>query len=291
MNVLSKIFVSIFLLALTLKGYAQTVSFAVTDKSTGCDTLDVTFTNTSNPLGQDATYLWEFGNGSISQTFSPETQKFSKPGIYNVKLSMTIKLTTKTTTKTISIRPHPNAYFTVSDTFTIKTDKALPYVFRTGKTPADTINYKYNWKLDGIDLITHNSPNETNRDTLIRFFNTDGAYKMFLKTTDNFGCTDTFSRVFYVSQKLKIPNVFTPNGNGRYDFFQVETNGRTNYSLKIYTSAGQLVFKSLSKTIIWDGINYDGSAAIPGTYYYIIQAASEPIKKENCGFLMLLKER
>jgi gliding motility-associated-like protein len=293
MNQLSKLIGILILLALNAIGTAQTASFTA-NKVTGCDSLEVTFTNTSTGLsGTDFNYLWDFGKDGVSQSFNPGIHRFHKHGIYNVTLTVSSISTDKkySATKVISVRPHPNANFTVADTLNLKTDQTLPYVFRTGRIPVDTIVYKYTWMLSATDSVVHNAPTEINRDMLIRNFSEGSSYRMILRVSDNFGCIDTFSKSFFVSEMLNIPNVFTPDGNGNLDFFKVETNGRTVYSLKIYTSAGQLIFKSLSKSILWDGTNSDGSQAIPGTYYYIIQAESEPIKKENCGYLMLLKRK
>jgi gliding motility-associated-like protein len=112
---------------------------------------------------------------------------------------------------------------------------------------------------------------------------------MRLQVSDYFGCTDTYQQLFYVSEKLLIPQIFTPNGDNVNDFFIVQTNGRTVFSFKVYSLTGQLIFKSESRSIIWDGNMTNGTKAWPGTYLYIIESISgEPVKRET-GFFMLIR--
>ena len=106
---------------------------------------------------------------------------------------------------------------------------------------------------------------------------------------------------------LGIPNVFSPNGDGQNDYFQVF--GRTLKSFKgtIVSRWGKTLyewteFDDISKG--WDGTINGGSDAVPGVYYYIIEAEGydgviynsiEGEGLENCenckGFLHLMREK
>jgi gliding motility-associated-like protein len=113
---------------------------------------------------------------------------------------------------------------------------------------------------------------------------------MTLKVSDHHNCKDELTQRFSVSEKLIVPKAFTPNGDNLNDFFVVQTNGRTTYKLQIFNMNGQLVFKSDSKSIIWDGNFTNGSKAAPGTYLYIIEPESGAGSKRISGFVMLLRQ-
>ncbi len=270
----------------------------------GCDSIQVNFTNTSITAGLDVSYSWDFGNGITSTRSSPSPVWYNKPGVYLAKLTMV--QTDNTDNKfshidTIFVRPHPNANYFVADSFQLG---GLTYRFLSGKAPTDTITYRYVWTLyndSSGSLIyskTHTTANcispgpgssHINRDTLIYKFAQSGSYVMRLQVSDYYGCVDTFRQRFLVSAQLVIPKVFTPNGDNIDDFFIVQTNGRTVFSFKVYSMTGQLIFKSESRSIIWDGKMINGSAAWPGTYVCIIESVSgEPVKRQ-AGFFMLLK--
>lgn len=69
------------------------------------------------------------------------------------------------------------------------------------------------------------------------------------------------------------PNAFTPNGDGKNDFFHMifEAGCPVNeYSCKVYNRWGNLVFSSADPQGQWDG-NYHGVKADAGAYMYEVQ--------------------
>ena len=296
---LRNIIVIFILLLGSVSIIGQTASFTKVETA-DCDGVSVDFTNTSNDAGQTVTYKWDFGKvlpDQISDSVinAPDTRshtiKFKKVGIQTVTLTMQSPTKNYIFTDNVTVRPHPNAYFTVVDTFAIAN---LTYLFRSGNIPDNAITYKYNWNLNGTDFAVHNTPNENGiRDTAIFTFSTEGANEAKLTVTDGFGCIDIFSTNFYVSEKLHVPKVFSPNGDGNNDFLNVQTNGRTTYLFEVFTSSGVLIYKSVSTSIIWDGIMSSGSEASNGTYFYVIQrVGGEAIhsNKPINGFFMLFRK-
>jgi gliding motility-associated-like protein len=69
-----------------------------------------------------------------------------------------------------------------------------------------------------------------------------------------------------------VPNVFTPNGDGKNDVFRVLGNvGRTEYfSLSIFDRWGQRVFYTSDKYQGWDGV-YNGTPCMVGTFVYLLE--------------------
>lgn len=88
---------------------------------------------------------------------------------------------------------------------------------------------------------------------------------------------------------LNIPNVFTPNGDGNNDFFEVTTDGSTVYEFSVFTRTGTRVFHSLSPRIFWDGNSLDGAELKDGIYYFVIEEEGGINSFEDAGFLYLFR--
>jgi gliding motility-associated-like protein len=77
---------------------------------------------------------------------------------------------------------------------------------------------------------------------------------------DNHGCLDTTLHEICIREwTFYIPNAFTPNGNGKNDFFFGAGIGITEYQLWIFDRWGNLIFEchvnDLPQTFpcMWDG--------------------------------------
>ncbi|RAJ06992.1 gliding motility-associated-like protein [Chitinophaga skermanii] len=81
-----------------------------------------------------------------------------------------------------------------------------------------------------------------------------------------------------------IPNVFSPNGDGKNDIFKPGINGPMyNYELRIYNRWGQLIYTTNDATKGWDG-TYNGQQVEIGTYVWWLSYS----KSQN-GQLYVLK--
>lgn len=109
-----------------------------------------------------------------------------------------------------------------------------------------------------------------------------------------YGCDTTYSKdIKVLPVKLKIPNVFTPNGDGINDYFIIENNpseaGNNNDTrgfeydsynpindyyirtkLTIFNRWGRIVYKSSDYKNDWDGGNLPD-----GNYFYVIECIGE----------------
>ncbi|MCD8740679.1 gliding motility-associated C-terminal domain-containing protein [Mucilaginibacter roseus] len=92
-----------------------------------------------------------------------------------------------------------------------------------------------------------------------------------LTVTDFNGCTAT--QIIKVSNKcddIKIPNTFTPNGDGINDNWNISgIQGNNAIVVKVYNRNGALVFESAGYPIPWNGTSR-GQQLPVGSYYYII---------------------
>ena len=88
---------------------------------------------------------------------------------------------------------------------------------------------------------------------------------------------------------LLIPNVFTPNGDGFNDFFQIQATGIEDLRGQIFDSRGHLLFEWSGLEIKWDGY-FDGKPVSDGTYFYIITATSYDKKEyHETGTITVIK--
>lgn len=68
-------------------------------------------------------------------------------------------------------------------------------------------------------------------------------------------------------------NVFTPNGDGKNDHFELESEGLTDFSVVVFNPSGEIVFQSNDPAFRWDGRDMrSGEIVEPGTYMYMVSA-------------------
>jgi gliding motility-associated-like protein len=127
--------------------------------------------------------------------------------------------------------------------------------------------------LDGFSYVW--TPNEylntPNNYTTTGTIYTTTTY--FVYVTDNKGCslTDTVNvKVDYVEcgkPNIYVPNVFTPNGDGKNDKVFVTGQWIEKMDFAIYDRWGEKVFEAKDMSEGWDG-NYNGHICQAGVYYY-----------------------
>ncbi|RQO30098.1 hypothetical protein DBR32_10960 [Taibaiella sp. KBW10] len=88
---------------------------------------------------------------------------------------------------------------------------------------------------------------------------------------NEYGCRDTATARVTVIDGMKIPNAFTPNGDGKNDVFRIANVGYQGVEeFRIINRWGQVVFETINGTDGWDG-QYKGQPAEMGTYFYSIR--------------------
>jgi gliding motility-associated-like protein len=76
-----------------------------------------------------------------------------------------------------------------------------------------------------------------------------------------------------LGNEIYIPNVFTPNNDGKNDTFLAYGTTIAKVRMNIYTQWGQLIFQTESTTQGWDG-TYKGIAQPTGVYVFMIEVES-----------------
>jgi gliding motility-associated-like protein/uncharacterized repeat protein (TIGR01451 family) len=87
----------------------------------------------------------------------------------------------------------------------------------------------------------------------------------------------------HIENPLKIPNVFTPNGDGRNDTFVIlGLEGYDNAELTIFNRWGNEVYRNRNYKNNWDGSNLN-----EGTYYYLIVLKKDGKESVHKGWVLL----
>ncbi|NDA98701.1 MAG: gliding motility-associated C-terminal domain-containing protein [Flavobacteriales bacterium] len=69
-----------------------------------------------------------------------------------------------------------------------------------------------------------------------------------------------------------LPNIFTPNGDGKNDFLSIKIGEVTEFSVVILNQANKVIFTSNDPNFSWDGLAKNGEISPAGTYVYYISA-------------------
>jgi gliding motility-associated-like protein/uncharacterized repeat protein (TIGR01451 family) len=119
------------------------------------------------------------------------------------------------------------------------------------------------WKQASGDPAFVNIVNPSAASTEVNGFTALGVYH-FVYTNNN-ECADTVA-VTVLSDEMVIPNIFTPNGDGKNDVFKIKgLEAYPGSQLSIFNRWGNEVYHSDNYLNNWDGSNL-----AEGTYYYLL---------------------
>ena len=106
-----------------------------------------------------------------------------------------------------------------------------------------------------------------------------GGYSILI--TDNNNCLQDTSLNIGILTSECVPNIFTPNGDGKNDSWSLENTFLYGDSeIKIYGRYGSLIYHSIGYEKEWDGTNDKGVNVPDGAYFYSINIGNnfKPIK-------------
>lgn len=218
------------------------------------DTLKFKFTNLP---GRYDSFSWNFGDGSTS-TDKEATHSFSEDGTYTIKFSSKSSGADEITgSKSITINAVPGVDFSVDTAGQRNT-----CIFKVVITSEE---YTYEWHFgDG-------SKTTTTENQVEHSYSAPGVYTADLLTTDSQGCSSSASKSVKIEASSKLPNVFTPNGDGLNDYFMISCSEGSRLKLEIFNRWGYKMFsRTGTENIVWDGYNPQGTLVSPGTYFYVI---------------------
>jgi gliding motility-associated-like protein len=121
----------------------------------------------------------------------------------------------------------------------------------------------YRWEpLTGLDNGTIANPMATPLESI----------RYYVYGTNDLGCEEVDSVYIEVLEDIRAYNVFSPNGDGINDYFDIENASRFPEMLvEVYSRWGDLLFSTVGydDSSRWDGTTR-GTDAPVGTYYYIL---------------------
>lgn len=151
---------------------------------------------------------------------------------------------------------------------TIKGSSPLNILFRAnGSAMAEY----YDWKFYRYEnLLTTRADNEQRY-----IFEEVGSYKVELHITtsdsNRCSCDTLFENITVKESMIWVPNVFTPNGDGKNDEFRVAYRSLAKFHCWVYNRWGHQVYSWTDPAKGWDG-RINGRRVPDGAYYYIIDA-------------------
>ena len=144
---------------------------------------------------------------------------------------------------------------------------ALEVAFYSNPTPSVHPIF-YRWNIyKASELIA------ARNDRDIRYvFSEPGIYKVVCNVNSAACTLDSAEMRVNISESyLRVPNVFTPDGNGMNDEFRVAYRSLREFHCWVYNRWGKLVFQWTDPDKGWDG-TINGRPAAEGAYFYVIRA-------------------
>jgi gliding motility-associated-like protein len=242
----------------TMSNFVQkpTASFRVSPAEI-CQGADNQFTDQSSAFtGTMQNWNWNFGDGTTSTATNP-VKRYTLPGNYNVTLAVT------------------NTAGCVSDPFAVPVivhlqpviDAGINYVVQQGtqltlRATANSPTLVFQWSPPvGLSDPTVLNPVLTAVQ--------DQTYT--LTAIGDFGCRATDQMTVKILKLVTVPNVFSPNGDGIHDIWNIPNLADyPGSTVEVFNRYGQSVFYSIGYNTPWNGAR-NGQALPAGTYYYIVQ--------------------
>jgi gliding motility-associated-like protein len=231
----------------------------------GCEPLLVQFYDQSSKVAPGADYFWNFGNGTTSTSINPLAY-FADHGAYDITLTITNPggyIGSMTAVQYIEVYANPIARYIVSPS----NDLSImdPDIHFFDQSIGNPVHWFWTFGDGTYDTVQNPEHTYSDEDT--------ATYPVSLIITTEHGCVDTtsFNVVVRPAWELFVPNAFTPNKDGKNDWFYVSGFGifEQDFKMTIYNRWGQQVFETDNIESGWDG-TYKGDKAPPGTYVVTI---------------------
>ena len=152
----------------------------------------------------------------------------------------------------------------------------IPFYF-TNRTKIETnenTHINYTWDFGDGSTSNEENPEHT--------YSKYGDYNIkLIAETDN-ACKDSLVLKITVNEKeVKMPNIFTPNGDGKHDVLILDPKPLTGYYAVVFDRSGREVARWTNVNKGWDGKLKSGDDAAVGVYYYIVSGIDADNKRFN----------
>ena len=221
-----------------------------------CQGTPSVFTDNSQAVGTTITkWFWSFGDGSTSTQSTP-AKTYIRPGVYNIKLVVTNAIGCVSDTFTSTSRVYLQPKVEAGPSFTVP----LGTIIRFNASSNDT-SLAFAWTpTTGLSASDSLKPSLVATDNLV----------YTITATGEGGCTATDFLKVNVMKPFKIPNAFSPNGDGTNDTWVIEELGAyPGATIEVFDRYGKSLVRQYASAKPWDG-KVSGKELPIGVYYYII---------------------
>jgi gliding motility-associated-like protein len=124
---------------------------------------------------------------------------------------------------------------------------------------------QYFWEFD-------DDTEDSNEESPLHVFRKEGTYNIKLTSIDKSGNSKTAFKTIVVEKNVTsslgtIPNVITPNGDGRNDVIKISGENIEKVEVVIMDKTGKVIYIIKSLEDVWDGKDQNGDYLLSGTYY------------------------
>ncbi|MCP4522211.1 MAG: gliding motility-associated C-terminal domain-containing protein, partial [Cytophagales bacterium] len=226
-----------------------------------CEGENLTFTETS---ASSASLVWYKGNEVIPAAEVISNAQISDAGVYSIGSTEGVCSELRSEGISVAVLPRPTAEIIAPNNYVVLegdvvtlTGKATNYTELTwtgGDLSPSNEGLTYSGAIQSDAVITFTARNELDDCTVEDITNIQAI------------------------ETVKIPSVFTPNGDGIHDVWEiVNMEDYPDAHVQIFTRWGQKVFETYGGYAEnpWKGVGASGSDSPIGVYYYIINLNSE----------------
>ena len=248
--------------SVAITAYPLPIADYVMSNKNGCVPFTVVF-------GENATgetqYLWNFGDGSPVSNMPNPSHTFTSAGDYVVTFTAMGLGGCDAAINSAVISVSDGAIVDFSSNPTETDTLQIP---NTEVIFTDMSQQAVSWQWEFGDGLISSEQNPTH------YFVNPGTYTVTLTAVNTHGCTGQTAKSYTVTNPdLFIPNLFTPNGDGYYDEWNVQYNGKEPISIVVFDRWGVEVFNTKSLEKGWDGTNTKGKRYSEGIYFYTLKVS------------------
>ncbi|MEI6765952.1 MAG: PKD domain-containing protein [Bacteroidota bacterium] len=224
-----------------------------------------------------ASMVWDFGDGTSASNITNAIHVYAASGSYPVTVTITFPNGCQmvlSSTANISIYPVPTAGFS-TDTNNVLAGDPIQFT-----DESLGVNLIYYWNFG--DAVTGTDQNP------IHAYDYAGTYDVIQIVSTPNGCSDTAYGTINVAEDILLPNVFTPNGDGVNDQFEIIARGFTDYNLLIYNRWGKKVWENTNPAVFWNG-KVGKEDAADGVYYYVLEVTARGHDSKYNGTVTIIR--
>ena len=249
-------------------------------KLSGCEPLSLTLVGTSS--NSPVSCLWSFGDNSTSTVCGNVPKTFVNDGVYQVSYTINdANGCSNTVFKNITVHPLPVAIFNAyPQPASILEPELTFYNF----TDANVVSQS--WEFGDSIYATSTLPRPTH------VYSNPGDYNVTLVVVTDKGCRDTTVQKVIIEENISlyVPNSFSPDDDGKNDFFTAYGVGIDLFKMSVFDRWGQIIKVTDKMNEGWDGILASGKKAEVGVYIYRIEATDiRKIKRVLLGHINLVR--